>query len=101
MLQRNEVSRLCHSFVTLVRARKVQSEVHGIADMGADMDHSDYEVCFRSLFHEGRALSFPCDPQGQVDMDSLSETAIENYLFARAMVGREYATPAVVVSQPH
>ncbi len=101
MLQRNEEPCVYRSFITLARAHKVQSEVHGIAESGVQMNQSDYEVCFQSLFHEGRALSFPCDPQGHVDMDSLSETAIENYLFARAMVGREYAVPAVVVVHSH
>jgi len=55
-----------------------------------------YEVRFQSLFHEGRALSFPCDRDGRVDIDALSHKARGNYLFARAMVGREYAAPAVL-----
>lgn len=54
-----------------------------------------YELRFQSLFNEGRALAFPCDAQGHVDMDALSERARGNYLYARAVVGREYATPAV------
>lgn len=54
-----------------------------------------YEIRFRSLFREGRALSFPCDSQGHVDLDALSATALGNYLFARAMVGREFASPTV------
>jgi hypothetical protein len=55
-----------------------------------------YELRFRSLFQEGRALSFPCDANGQVELDALSERARHNYLFARALMGREYATPAVL-----
>ncbi|MBS0440675.1 MAG: hypothetical protein JSR38_01885 [Proteobacteria bacterium] len=55
----------------------------------------DYELRFQSLFHEGRALAFPCDSEGHVDLDALSERARGNYLYARAVVGREYATPAV------
>ena len=54
-----------------------------------------YELRFQSLFNEGRALAFPCDAEGHVDMDALSERARGNYLYARAVVGREYATPAV------
>ena len=54
-----------------------------------------YETRFQSLFNAGRALSFPCDPEGHVDCDRLSEHGRLNYLFARAMVGREYAMPAV------
>jgi len=57
---------------------------------------TSYEVRFQSLFNEGRALSFPCDREGRVDMDRLSSKARGNYLFARAMVGREYAAPAVL-----
>jgi hypothetical protein len=57
-----------------------------------------YELRFESLFNPGRALAFPCDARGRVEMDSLSETALRNYLYARAVVGREFATPAVVLS---
>jgi hypothetical protein len=54
-----------------------------------------FQLCFASLFHSGRGFSFPCDPQGKVDLDQLSERMRNNYLFARAMVGRELAVPAV------
>jgi hypothetical protein len=55
----------------------------------------DFELRFDSLFHEDRALSFPCDAQGHVDLDGLSERARSNYFFARAVIGRDYAFPAV------
>jgi len=58
-------------------------------------DAAGFEVRFQSLFKEGRALAFPCDEGGHVDLDALSPLAKGNYLFARAMVGREFATPAV------
>lgn len=54
-----------------------------------------YLLRFESLFHSGRGLSFPCDERGQVTLDQLSEQARGNYLFARAVVGHEYATPVV------
>lgn len=60
-----------------------------------------FELRFRSLFHEGRALAFPCDAGGQVHLDSLSERARANYLYARVVVGREYAAPAVLPSDQH
>jgi len=60
-----------------------------------------YELRFQSLFNEGRALAFPCDAMGHVDLDALSARAMENYLYARAVVGREYATPLVVNSSSH
>ena len=55
-----------------------------------------YEIRFQSLFNEGRALTFPCDAQGRVELDALSDRARTNYLYARAVVGREYAVPAVL-----
>lgn len=61
--------------------------------------HAAYELRFDSLFNPGRALSFPCDAQGCVELDGLGERARSNYLFARAVVGREFATPQVVVSR--
>ncbi len=60
-----------------------------------------YELRFQSLFHEGRALSFPCDAQGHVDIDALSERAKLNYLYARSLIGREFARPAVQLSDLH
>jgi len=55
-----------------------------------------FEIRFRSLFREGRGLAFPCNAAGHVDMDALTEQGRCNYLFARAMVGREFATPSVL-----
>lgn len=54
-----------------------------------------FRLCFRSLFHSGRGYAFPCDGQGRVELDLLSERARTSYLYARAMVGRELAAPAV------
>lgn len=59
-----------------------------------------FELRFDSLFQAGRALTFPCDGRGQVNLDHLSERARCNYFFARAVVGRDYAHPAVVM-RPH
>jgi len=50
---------------------------------------------FQSLFNEGRAYAFPCDAEGHVDLDALSERARNNYLYARAVIGREVAHPAI------
>ncbi|HEX6703771.1 MAG TPA: hypothetical protein VF169_03340 [Albitalea sp.] len=54
-----------------------------------------YELRFQSLFDEGRGYAFPCDAQGHVDMDALSDRARLNYLYARTVIGREFAMPAV------
>lgn len=54
-----------------------------------------FEIRFSYLFEAGRCLSFPCDAGGQVDIDALSERARMNYLFARALVGRDYSAPTV------
>lgn len=58
-----------------------------------------FELRFESLFHSGRALSFPCDARGLVELDALSERARRNYFYARTVVGREFATPTVVPVQ--
>ncbi|WP_119155699.1 hypothetical protein [Caldimonas tepidiphila] len=56
-----------------------------------------YELRFQSLVNEGRGYSFPCDASGNVDMNTLSEKALNNYLYARAVIGLEFATPQVAV----
>ncbi|HEY0822542.1 MAG TPA: hypothetical protein VGD76_02050 [Ramlibacter sp.] len=59
-----------------------------------------FRLCFRSLFASGRGYAFPCDGAGRVDLDGLSDAARNNYLYARAMVGRELAVPAVEAEDP-
>jgi hypothetical protein len=54
-----------------------------------------YQLRFQSLFQEGRAFAFPCDAKGRVDIDALSDKARINYFYARTVVGREFAAPAV------
>ena len=61
-------------------------------------DKTHYEVHFQSLFSAGGALSFPCDADGHVALDLLSERARNNYLYARVVVGHEYAFPTVRAS---
>ena len=60
-----------------------------------------FELRFQSLFVSGRGYAFPCDPKGKVDLDLLSDRARNNYLYARAMVGRELSVPAVRPSSLH
>lgn len=57
---------------------------------------SHFEILFESLFNGGRGLVFPCNESGQVDIDALSERGRSNYFFARATMGREYASPRIV-----
>jgi hypothetical protein len=54
-----------------------------------------FAVRFESLFVPGRAFVFPCDRHGRVDLDRLPDRARNNYLFARAMVGKDFAAPCV------
>jgi hypothetical protein len=63
--------------------------------MNTNQTSAAFELRFRSLFDEGRGFAFPCDAAGHVDMDSLSQRALNNYLYARSVIGREVAMPAV------
>ncbi|HEY6407528.1 MAG TPA: hypothetical protein VIY29_08680 [Ktedonobacteraceae bacterium] len=60
-----------------------------------------YELRFHALFADRRSFSFPCDATGHVDMDSLSERALNNYLYARAVMGFEVSWPDVRPSATH
>ena len=64
-----------------------------------DPKATQFQLRFHSLLHPGRGFAFPCDLQGHVDLDRLSEKARINYLYARAMVGRELAVPEVERTQ--
>ena len=54
-----------------------------------------YELRFESLFDDGRAIAFECDAGGHVDLDALTERASINYLYARTVIGRDFAMPRV------
>jgi hypothetical protein len=54
-----------------------------------------FQLCFRPLSDGGTGYAFPCDQRGQVDLDRLSERLRNSYFYARAMMGRELAFPAV------
>lgn len=65
----------------------------GATSVPSGADEPQWVLRFESLFDGGRALVFPCDEHGHVLLDRLSERARTNYLYARAVVGREYAVP--------
>jgi hypothetical protein len=55
-----------------------------------------FELRFRSLHKEGRGFTFDCDAAGHVDLDALSTSLRNSYLFARTMIGRDYSVPVVI-----
>jgi hypothetical protein len=64
--------------------------------LSSPIEASSFFIRFVNLFDAGRALAFPCDERGSVDLDTLSEQARTNYLFARAMVGRDFSPPQLL-----
>lgn len=54
-----------------------------------------YELLFATLEGDTRGIAFPCDVQGHVDLDALSDSSRNTYFYARAVVGRVFARPAV------
>ena len=54
-----------------------------------------FQVCFRRLSVEGADYRFPCDERGRVDLDTLAPSELNDYLFARNAIGREFAVPEV------
>ncbi len=55
-----------------------------------------YELRFQSLYHSGRARSFPCDATGSILWDTLSERARSSLADVQAAVGREFGSPSVM-----
>lgn len=64
-------------------------------------EHGRFELRFRSLLDEERSVVFPCDAFGRVDIDALSERTRLAYLYARTVIGREFALPAVCDGSLH
>lgn len=56
-------------------------------------DH--FVLRYSPLRSDGRSLRFPCDERGRIALDALPERIRNQYLFARAVVGRIFAPPVV------
>lgn len=69
--------------------------------MNASQASTGWELRFNALFEGRRGFAFPCTAEGHVNMDALSERALNNYLYARAMMGRELAWPNVYPAPLH
>jgi hypothetical protein len=69
--------------------------IGGERGIATDSTTNCFRLRFHSLFQPGRGFAFPCDLEGRVELDQLSEMERINYLYARAMVGRELACPQV------
>lgn len=69
--------------------------------MNESTSGTGYELRFRSLFNEGRALAFPCNARGQVDLDALSPRARNNYFYAHTVIGREFTMSTVSPAGAH
>jgi hypothetical protein len=54
-----------------------------------------FELRFRSLAQGDRGMAFPCDSEGRVDLDAMSDRARNTYFYARTVIGREFAMPTV------
>ncbi|NRF71161.1 hypothetical protein HLB44_29610 [Aquincola sp. S2] len=53
------------------------------------------ELRFVHRRNDRKSLAFPCDSAGRVDLDALDERSRNDYLFARALMGRDYAFPVM------
>jgi hypothetical protein len=59
------------------------------------MPRTDFELRFNSLLPTGRGFVFPCDVDGLVLVDELTEVLRNNYFHARESVGAELAWPVI------
>ena len=54
-----------------------------------------FELRFPSLRGAPACISVPCDEDGAVDLDELSDAARLRYLYAHTLIGRDFARPVV------
>jgi hypothetical protein len=66
-----------------------------------ELEQPGYELRFESLVDPQRACAFPCDAHGRVDMDLLGEQSLLLYLYARAVIGKEFRRPLVQACVAH
>ena len=64
-------------------------------------DSTCFEVRYVPLGGQWPLLAFPCDASGAVTLDSLPRSVLNDYFFARAVVGFAYAPPAITRRDLH
>jgi hypothetical protein len=77
------------------RTRHGSRKEQGMDADASAMSQPKHELRFLPLFDAERAYAFPCDAHGHVDLNALSDRALNDYLFARVFVGRTYRAPTV------
>jgi hypothetical protein len=75
-------------------------ELDGVLIMALPV-RENHELRFLALDDGSEGYAFPCDPAGSVELDGLTEQERIDYLYARAVVGREVAPPSVMPMPPH
>ena len=55
-----------------------------------------WQIRFEPLVAGATASVFSCDAQGQVELDAMEDRARNDYFFARALIGRDFARPVLV-----
>ena len=64
-------------------------------DISSSSAVNHYQLWFKPLSNTGTGLGFPCDGRGLVDLDSLRGCERLNYLYARALIGRDFGWPEI------
>ena len=67
----------------------------------ASTSRTGQELRLRDLFVDGRAPAFPCDAQGQDDLDARSPRARNSHFHACTAIGRDFTMPVVSQSAAH
>jgi len=62
---------------------------------GCPAGKAHYELRFLSLLSGACGYAFPCDAEGHVAIDDLSDRSRSNYFYARALVGNRLSFPTV------
>jgi len=60
-----------------------------------DVAAHGFHLRFRPLQAQLADCTVPCDADGHVHLDSLSDNLRRDYLFARTLVGRDFMRPAI------
>ena len=94
MQQTSDISRPVFRRLAVASSEEHKAAVNPVSPSTAPW--LSHQVYFASLFDPDRALSFACDPCGNVQLDELSERARNNYFLARTAVGRDYSIPRII-----
>ena len=58
-----------------------------------------FYLIFSSVYDPGHRFAFPCNKEGEVNLNEITESMKLSYYYCKTLVGREFTHPEIVENE--